>query len=86
MKFKIVYAVVHIECCDKPIYGIYPTKEDAWEAIITEAETFAYENMVCCERSAVMDTEDNEWTWDDYDYLFNDAIRSFEIQERLMFD
>ena len=86
MKFKIVYAVVQIECCDHPIYGIYPSKEDAWEAIITEAETFAYENMVCCERGAVMDSEDNEWTWEDYDYLFNEAMRAFEIQERLMFE
>ena len=86
MKYTSYFAVVQSECYYNPIYGIYPTREDAWEAIITEAETFAYENMTCCERGDVMDSKDNEWTWDDYDYLFNDAIHVFEIQEVKMFE
>ena len=85
MKYTSYFAVVQIECYDNPIYGIYHTREDAWEAIITEAETFAYENMMCYERGDVMDSEDNEWTWDDYDYLFDDTIRAFEIQEVKIF-
>lgn len=86
MSFKIVYAVVEVDTCNNSVYGIYPTKEDAWEAIFTEAETFAYENMVCCDRSAVMDEDDEEWTWADYDYLFWDTVRAFEIQEKIMFE
>ena len=41
---------------------------------------------MCYERGDVMDSEDNEWTWDDYDYLFDDTIRAFEIQEVKIFE
>lgn len=84
MGFKVVYVVVETDVFDNSIYGIYFTKEDAWEAIFTEAETFAYENMVSCDRFDVMGEED-EWTWEDYKWLFWDTVRAFEIQEKVLF-
>lgn len=42
----IMYAVYEVDRDNNPVLGIYPTKADAEEAILTEAEDWAYETLM----------------------------------------
>lgn len=63
-----------------PVFGIYATRADAEEAILTECETFAYEVMMTEDPDDVIGCD--EWDWcHDYKWLMWDAGRTFSIQE-----
>ena len=63
-----------------PVYGVYPSRSEAEEAILTECETFAYEVMMTDDPDDVIGCD--EWDWyHDYKWLMRDAGRTFSIQE-----
>ena len=65
---------------DNPLWGIFTTRADAEEMILTECEDFAYEVMMTDDPMDVFGEE--EWDWrSDYRWLMRDAGRTFSIQE-----
>ncbi|MBO7211013.1 MAG: hypothetical protein J6V44_08375 [Methanobrevibacter sp.] len=75
----IMFAVYENDTQD-PVFGIYTTRADAEEAILTECETFAYEVMMTDDPEDVIGCD--EWDWHyDYKWLMRDAGRTFSIQE-----
>ena len=69
------------ECSAEPIYGIYFTRADAEEAILTECEDYVYEIMMTHDPYDVIGWgKEWEWYWD-YKFLMSDAGRTFFIQE-----
>lgn len=74
-----MFAVLEPDVMD-PVYGIYPTYEEAEEAIISASKVWAAE---------VMESEDSmdvigHYEWDpefDFDWLVNNCKGSFRIQE-----
>lgn len=65
---------------DNPLWGIFTTRADAEEMILTECENFAYEVMMTEDPIDVFGEE--EWDWrSDYRWLMRDAGRTFSIQE-----
>ena len=75
----IAYAVFENDT-NFPVYGVYPSRSDAEEAILTECETFAYEVMMTEDPADVIGCD--EWDWcHDYKWLMRDAGSTFNIQE-----
>ena len=75
----IAYAVFESDS-NFPVYGVYPSRSEAEEAILTECEAFAYEVMMTDDPSDVFGFP--EWAWaDDYKWLVKDAMKTFNIQE-----
>ena len=75
----IAYAVFE-SGSDSPVYGVYPSRSEAEEAILIECETFAYEVMMTDDPADVIGCD--EWDWcHDYKWLMWDAGRTFSIQE-----
>ena len=65
---------------DSPMYGVYSSRSEAEEAILTECEAFAYEVMMTDDPADVIGCD--EWDWcHDYKWLMCDAGRTFSIQE-----
>ena len=65
---------------DSPVYGVYSSRSEAEEAILTECEVFAYEVMMTDDPADVIGCD--EWDWcHDYKWLMCDAGRTFSIQE-----
>ena len=65
---------------DSPVYGVYSSRSEAEEAILTECEAFAYEVMMTDDPADVIGCD--EWDWcHDYKWLMCDAGRTFSIQE-----
>ena len=76
----IMFAVYENDNVEDPIYGIYSSRADAEEAILTECEDYAYEVMMTSDPSDVFGFP--EWAWaDDYKWLVKDAMKTFSIQE-----
>lgn len=76
-----VYENAHVE---DPVLGIYATLADAEEAIFTECEWYAYEVMMTGDPLDVFGFP--EWAWaDDYKWLVKDAMKTFSIQEVLVY-
>ena len=76
----IMYAVYENENVETPVYGIYSSRADAEEAILTECEDYAYEVMMTSDPSDLFGFP--EWAWaDDYKWLVKDAMKIFSIQE-----
>lgn len=74
-----MYAVIESDVMD-PVYGVYPTRADAEEAILAECEGWAYEVMMTEDPNDFFG--DDEWFWpDDYRWLMRDAGKTFHIQE-----
>lgn len=63
-----------------PVYGVYPSRSDAEEAILTECEAFAYEVMMTDDPDDVIGCDEWDWYYD-YKWLMRDAGRTFNIQE-----
>lgn len=75
----IAYAVFENDT-NFPVYGVYPSRSEAEEAILTECETYAYEVMMTEDPNDVIGCD--EWDWHhDYKWLMWDAGRTFDIQE-----
>lgn len=75
----IMFAVFESET-NFPVYGVYSSRSEAEEAILTECETFAYEVMMTEDPDDVIGCD--EWDWyHDYKWLMWDAGRTFNIQE-----
>lgn len=75
-----MYAVYENDSVQDPVYGVYPTRADAEEAILAECEDYAYEVMMTADPRDVFGTF--EWDWDiDYKWLVKDAMTTFSIQE-----
>lgn len=75
-----MYAVYEDAHVQEPIYGVYPTRADAEEAILAECESYAYEIMMTADPLDVFGL--SEWDWKiDYKWLIEDAMRTFAIQE-----
>lgn len=71
---------VYEKDADNPLWGIFTTRADAEEMILTECENFAYEVMMTEDPVEVFGEE--EWDWhSDYRWLMRDAGRTFSIQE-----
>ena len=74
-----MFAVLEPDVMD-PVYGIYPTYEEAEEAIISASKVWAAEVM---ESEDAMDVI-GHYEWDpefDFDWLVNNCKGSFRIQE-----
>jgi hypothetical protein len=63
-----------------PVYGVYSSRSEAEEAILTECETFAYEVMMTEDPDDVIGCDEWDWYYD-YKWLMRDAGRTFSIQE-----
>ena len=75
----IAYAVFESDS-NFPVYGVYSSRSDAEEAILTECETYAYEVMMTEDPDDVIGCD--EWDWyHDYKWLMRDAGSTFNIQE-----
>lgn len=75
-----MYAVYENDNVEDPVYGVYPTRADAEEAILAECEDYAYEIMMTANPLDVFGMP--EWDWKiDYKWLVEDAMRTFAIQE-----
>lgn len=75
-----MYAVIESDSWDHAVYGIYPTRADAEEALVHECETYAYEVMMTADPREVFGAL--KWDWDtDYKWLVKDALRTFDIFE-----
>ena len=82
---KVMYAVYENYNTEDPVYGVYPTRSDAEEAIFTECENYVYELMMTADPMEVMGLP--EWDWDvDYEWLMKDAMKTFAIQEVPVYD
>lgn len=75
----IMFAVYENDTQD-PVFGIYATRADAEEAILTECETYAYEVMMTEDPDDVIGCDEWDWYYD-YKWLMRDAGRTFNIQE-----
>lgn len=76
----IIMFAVYENDTQNPVFGIYATRADAEEAILTECEAFAYEVMMTDDPDDVIGCD--EWDWyHDYKWLMRDAGRTFSIQE-----
>ena len=74
-----MFAVYENDCIEA-VYGVYPSRCEAEEAILTECETFAYEVMMTDDPADVIGCD--EWDWHhDYKWLMWDAGKTFNIQE-----
>ena len=75
----IMYGIYERDA-DNPLLGIFTTRADAEEMILTECENFAYEVMMTEDPMEVFG--EVEWDWhSDYLWLMLDAGRTFSIQE-----
>ena len=75
-----MYAVYENDNVENPVYGVYPTRADAEEAILAECEDYAYEIMMTADPLDVFGLP--EWDWEiDYKWLVKDAMETFDIQE-----
>ena len=75
-----MYAVVENDSLDRAVYGVYPTRADAEEALVYECEAYAYEVMMTADPRDVFGV--SEWDWGaDYKWLVKDALQTFEILE-----
>ena len=75
-----MYVVYENENVEDPVYGVYPTRADAEEAILAECEGYAYEVMMTADPLDVFSCA--EWDWKiDYKWLVEDAMKTFAIQE-----
>lgn len=80
-----MYAVVQTEVCEDNVYGIYPTRADAEEAIFTECETWAYEVLMTDDPEDVLGVE--EWDYPNHWLdLMADCGRAFGIFEVPVFN
>lgn len=78
-----MYAVCE-EGIDNPIYGVYSSRADAEEAILTECEDYAYKTMMTTDPLDIFGC--TEWDWKiDYKWLVEDAVKTFAIQEVSVF-
>ena len=75
-----MYAVIQTDTCTDNVYGIYPTRADAEEAIFCECETWAYEVIMIDEPEDVFGREDWDYA-EDWKWLMRDSARSFDIFE-----
>ena len=75
----MMYAVYENDCED-PIYGVYATRADAEEAILTECEDWVYETMLCEDPADVIGLDFWDW-YVDWRFLMRDAARCFHIQK-----
>lgn len=74
-----MYAVIEDDVTD-PVYGVYPDRADAEEAILTECQTWVYQVMMTEDPEDVLG--DDHWEWaDDYRWLIRDCAKVFHIQE-----
>ena len=80
----IIMFAVYENDVENPVYGVYATRADAEEAIFTECEWYIYEVMMTEDPRDVFGTFKWEWS-DDYKYLMKDAMRTFSIQEVLIY-
>ena len=76
----IIMFAVYENDTQNPVFGIYATRADAEEAILTECETFAYEVMMTDDPDDVIGCDEWDWYYD-YKWLMRDAGRTFNIQE-----
>lgn len=76
----IIMFAVYENDTQNPVFGIYATRADAEEAILTECETFAYEVMMTDDSDDVIGCDEWDWYYD-YKWLMRDAGRTFNIQE-----
>ena len=75
-----MYAVIESDSWDHAVYGVYPTRADAEEALVHECETYAYEVMMTGDPREVFGAL--KWDWGtDYKWLVKDALRTFDIFE-----
>lgn len=75
-----MYAVYNNGSVEDPVYGIYPTRADAEEAILTDSEAYAYEVMMTSDPIDVFGVA--AWDWKiDYKWLVEDSMKTFSIQE-----
>lgn len=77
---RCMYAVYENDNVEDPVYGVYPSRADAEEAILAECEGYAYEIMMTADPLDVFGCA--EWDWKiDYKWLIEDAMKTFAIQE-----
>lgn len=75
-----MYAVYENDNAEDPVYGVYSSRADAEEAILTECEDCAYKIMMTADPLDVFGCA--EWDWKiDYKWLVEDAMKTFAIQE-----
>lgn len=75
-----MYAVYNNDCVEDPVMGVYASRADAEEAILTDSEAYAYEIMMTEDPIEVFGLP--EWDWEsDYRWLVEDSMKTFSIQE-----
>lgn len=76
----IMYAVYEVNSDSNPVLGIYPSLADAEEAILTEAEDWAYETLMTADPADMFGWE----TWEypkDYNFLLRIGAEIYAIDK-----
>ena len=75
-----MYAVYNNYCVEDPVIGVYASRADAEEAILTDSEAYAYEIMMTSDPLDVFGK--TEWDWKiDYKWLVRDSMKTFSVQK-----
>lgn len=79
MKYTKMFAVIEHDILN-PVFGVYMTREDAQEIILSECQEWVYKVMMTEDPEDFL--RDDHWDWvNDYRWLMRDTGNSFFIQE-----
>ena len=79
---KEVYVVIEYD--GSAVLGVFESRADAEEAILTECEDFAYKILMTGNSMDVFGVSEFDYHYDYY-WLLNDAGRSFNIVKTMTF-